>query len=138
MNTARIALAALGAWIAYFVIGGLSFAVLPLAAEYAKYPALYRTQEEMKSVIPAGMAGMLIAMIALAIIYGRTYRPGSGVAQGALFGALVGVFAVGAFVLHNYLNLQIGLRLTLEQAAADLLLWTITGIVIGLIYRPAP
>src|SRR5258708_33784786 len=59
MNFTRIALAALGAFVAYFVFGGLSFAVLPwLKNEFLKYPAVYRTQEGIKSVMPAGMAFM--------------------------------------------------------------------------------
>ena len=46
------------------------------------------------------------------------------------------MFAVCAFVLHNYVNLNIGLRLTVGQAAAYLVEWIVVGIVIGLIYRP--
>lgn len=42
-----------------------------------------------------------------------------------------------AFVVHNYVNLNIGLKLTLEQGAAYPVEWIITGIVIGAIYRPA-
>jgi hypothetical protein len=39
------------------------------------------------------------------------------------------------FVLHNYVNLNIGLKLALGQAAAYFVQWTIIGIVIGLIYK---
>ena len=60
----------------------------------------------------------------------------SGAAGGLRFGALIGVFAICAFVLHNYVNLNIGMRLTLQQALADLLEWIAVGIVNGLIYRP--
>jgi hypothetical protein len=45
-------------------------------------------------------------------------------------------FAVGSFVVHNYVNLNIGLNLTLQQAAAYFVEWTVTGLVIGLLYRP--
>ena len=65
------------------------------------------------------------------------YQGGSGVAEGARFGVLIGVFAVCAFVVHNHVNLNIGLKLTLEQAAAYFVEWTVVGIVIGLIYKPA-
>jgi len=55
MNYTRIFLAALGAFVAYFVVGGLSFAVLPwLKSEFLKYPAVYRSQEGIKSVMPIG------------------------------------------------------------------------------------
>jgi len=46
------------------------------------------------------------------------------------------MFVVCAFVLHNYVNLNIGLKLALMQAVAYFAQWTIVGIVIGLIYKP--
>jgi hypothetical protein len=138
MNVSRIALAALGGFVAYFVLGGLSFAVSPsLKNEFLKYPAVYRPQEGQMRFLPAGMVAMFVAMLALAVIYAMLYQGGSGLAVGARFGALIGVFAVGAFVVHNYVNLNIGLKLTLEQAVAYFVEWLVTGIVIGLIYRPA-
>jgi hypothetical protein len=138
MNVSRIALAALGGFVAYFVLGGLSFAVSPsLKNEFLKYPAVYRPQEGQMRFLPAGMVAMFVAMLALAVIYAMLYQGGSGLAIGARFGALIGVFVVGAFVVHNYVNLNIGLKLTLEQAVAYFVEWLITGVVIGLIYRPA-
>ena len=138
MNYTRIALAAVGAFVVYFVLGGLSFVVMPsLKSEFLKYPAVYRSQGAMKGVMPVGMAGMLLSMVALSAIYAMLYRGGSGVQQGAVFGALIGVYAVGSFVLHNYVNLNIGWNLTLQQAIAYFMEWVVTGIVIGLIYRPA-
>jgi uncharacterized membrane protein len=61
---------------------------------------------------------------------------GSGIAEGARFGVLIGIFVVCAFVLHNYVNLNIGLKLALGQAVAYFVQWAIIGIVIGLIYKP--
>jgi hypothetical protein len=137
MNYSRIALAALGAFVAYFVLGGLAFTIPSMRTEFLKYPAVYRSQEAIKGVMPAGMAAMFLAMLVLAVIYAMLYRGGSGVVEGAHFGALIGVFAVCAFVVHNYVNLNIGLELTLQQALAYFVEWTVVGIVIGLIYRPA-
>jgi hypothetical protein len=138
MNYPRIFLAALGAFVAYFVIGGLAFGLLPLMRnEFQKYPAVYRSQAGIKSVMPAGMAAMFVAMVVLAVIYAMLYRGGSGLAEGAHFGALVGVFAICSFVVHNYVNLNIGIRLTIQQAVAYFIEWLLVGIVIGLIYKPA-
>jgi hypothetical protein len=136
MNITRIALAALGGFVAYFVLGGLAFALLPLRDEFLKYPAVYRSKEGQMSHMPAGMLAMFLAILALAVIYAMLYRGGSGLAAGALFGALIGVFFLGTFVVHNYVNLNIGLKLTLQQGAAYFIEWTVTGMVIGLIYRP--
>jgi hypothetical protein len=138
MNPGRIALAAIGAFVTYFALGGLMFMVLPtLKIQYMKYPAVYRSQEGIKSVMPAGMAAMLVGMVVLAVLYAMLYHSGSGVSEGALFGALIGVFAICAFVIHNWVNLNIGLTLTLEQAVAYFIEWLAVGIVIGLIYKPA-
>jgi hypothetical protein len=139
MNFTRIALAALGGFVAYFVFGGLTFMLVPsLKSEFLKYPAVYRSHEGIKSVMPAGMAAMFVGISVLAILYAMLYQGGSGLAEGARFGALIGVFAVCAFVIHNYVNLNIGLKLTLEQSVAYFIEWLITGIAIGIIYRPLP
>ncbi len=111
MNYSRIALAGLGATVVYFVLGFLLFALSPLADEYRQFPAVYRTPESMKGVAPVGIVGMLLSMVALASLYALAYRNGSPIAEGVRFGFLVGVFALGSFVLHNYVNLNIGLKL---------------------------
>jgi hypothetical protein len=139
MNYTRIALASLGAFAAYFVLGGLSFALVPsLKTEFLKYPAVYRSQDAMKTVMPGGMAAMFVGMVALAVIYALLYQGGSGLIEGARFGILIGIFSVCSFVIHNYVNLNIGLKLTVQQGIAYFIEWVITGIVIGLIYRPVP
>jgi hypothetical protein len=112
MNYARIALAGLGAFVAYFALGTFAFTLPGMKNEFMKYPAVYRSQEGIKSVMPAGMAAMFVAMLVLAVIYAMLYRGGSGLAEGTRFGALIGVFAICSFVIHNYVNLNIGLKLT--------------------------
>jgi hypothetical protein len=137
MNLLRVALAAFAGFVTYFVLGGLSFVLIPsLKDAFRKYPAVYRTPETMKPVIPAGMLFMLIAIAALAVLYAMMYRGGSGLIEGAKFGTLIGVFAIGSFVVHNYVNLNIGLELTVQQAIAYFVEWVVTGIVIGLVYKP--
>ena len=77
MNYARIALAAIGAFIAYFVLGGLIFTLPGMRNEFMKYPAVYRSQEGIKRVMPAGTAVMFVAMLALAVLYAMLYRGGA-------------------------------------------------------------
>jgi len=62
---------------------------------------------------------------------------GAGLVEGARFGALIGVFAMGAFTVHNFVNLNIGRKLTVQQSVAYFVEWVVVEIVIGLIYRPA-
>lgn len=139
MNYSRLGLAAFGATVAYFAYGFVVFGALPmLRNEYAKYPAVYRTPEDMKGVMPFGMVAIFVSIVVLVAIYSLAYQGGSSLLEGGRFGALVGVFAVCAFVVHNHVNLNIGVALTVGQAIAYFIEWTIVGVVIGLLYKPAP
>jgi hypothetical protein len=142
MNVSRVVLAAFGAFVAYFVVGGATFVLVPsLKTEFLKYPAVYRDHDGQMSHMPAGMAAIFLSIAVLAVLYAMQYQAalsiGEGARSGLIFGALIGLFVIGGFVLHNYANLNIGLKLTLQQAVAYFAEWLIVGIVIGLIYRPA-
>ena len=138
MNYTRILIASLCSFLAYFLYGGLLFGLLPwLRNEFAKYPAVYRSREGIKSVMPLGMIAMFVALVAIAVLYAMVCSGGSGVVEGARFGSLIGIFAIGSFVVHNYVNLNIGLKLTVQQSIAYFVQWVLVGIVIGLIYKPA-
>ena len=137
MNYSSLGLAALGGTVASFAFGFLVFWLLPgLIKEGHKYPAVFRPKEEMMKVMPVAFVATFISILVVAIIFAMIHQGGSGTTEGARFGVLIGIFVVCAFVLHNYVNLNIGLRLTLMQAAAYFVQWTIVGIVIGLIYKP--
>jgi hypothetical protein len=137
MNYVHIALAALGATVAYFVYGFAMFAAWPsMKTEFMKYPNVYRPKDEMMKVMPYGMVAILIGIVIVAILYAMIYPAGGGVVSGVSLGALIGIFAVCIFVIHNYVNLNIGLVLTLYQSIAYFLQWVIVGAAIGLIYKP--
>lgn len=138
MNLGRIVLATVGGMVAYLAAGGAVFALAPrMTTEFQKHAAIYRSRESQMAAMPAGMAAILVAIFVLAVLYAMLYQGGSGVAEGARFGALIGMFVVCAFVLHNYMLLNIGLTLTLMQAVAYFIEWTVVGIVIGLLYKPS-
>ena len=137
MNYPRLGLAALGGTIASFAFGFLVLWLAPALFEEArKYPAVWRKPEEMMAVMPIGLVATFIAILVAAILFAMIRQGRSGAAEGAHFGVLMGIFVVCAFVLHNYVNLNIGLRLALGQAVAYFLQWTVIGTVIGLIYKP--
>ena len=135
MNLPRVLLATLGAMVAYFGLGSLFFTRAAMRTEFMKYRAVYRSEEDMKGVMPLGMAGMLLSMGVLAVLFAMLHPAGAGIVAGAEFGALIGLYALGSFVLHNHVNLNIGGRLTLYQACAYFVEWVAVGIVISLIYR---
>ena len=87
MNFLRMASASVAAFLAYFVVGGLIFGLVPsLKSEFLKYPAVYRTQQGQMRFMPLGAAAMFIAIVALAALYAMLSHDGSGLANGARFG----------------------------------------------------
>jgi hypothetical protein len=138
VNYTRIALASLGAMVAYFIYGFAMFAAWPsMKTEFMKYPNVYRPKDEMMKVMPYGMIAILIAIVIVAILYAKIYPAGGGIGSGISLGALIGLFSVCTFVIHNYINLNIGLRLTIYQSIAYFIQWIIVGAAIGLIYKPS-
>jgi hypothetical protein len=138
MNYAHIAYASLGATVAYFVYGFAMFAAWPsMKTEFKKYPNVYRPETEMMKVMPYGMVAILIGIVVVAILYARIYPTGGGIASGASLGVLIGIFLVCMFAIHNYVNLNIGLKLTVYQSIAYFIQWVIVGAAIGLIYKPS-
>src|SRR5579862_1386186 len=142
MSYSHLALAALGATVAYFAYGFLVFWLVPsLVNESRKYPAVFRSHEEINKVMPMGMVAMLVCILVAAVLFAMIHPGGAGAAgpgavAGARFGALIGLFVVCGFVIHNYVNLNIGVKLAVQQAIAYFVQWIIVGVAIGLIYRP--
>jgi hypothetical protein len=135
MNLARIALAGLAAFVAYFMVGGVFFTIPAMRAEFAKYPAVYRTGEAVNAVMAVGMLGILLAIVAAAVIFARMHPAGAGIKEGLKFGVVLAVFQLGSFVLHNHMLLNIGWRQSALQGIAYSAEWIAVGVVISLVYR---
>jgi len=133
---ARIASAAVAATVFDVVYGFLVYGML-LSGQFSAYPAVYRSAETGPGYLPLMFCGILIAMVAAAMIYAKGYEGGSGVSEGARFGVLLGIFVATAFSGVNYAVLNIGRRLAVATAAAGFVEWVLVGIVIGLVYKPA-
>ena len=136
MNYARLAMAAVAATVFDAAYGFLVYG-MALAPEFARYPSVYRSNEDGQAFLPLMFAGLLIAIVCVAIIYAKGYEGGSGAAEGLRFGIVLGVFVVFAFAGVNYAVLNIGRKLAVMTAAAGFVEWLVIGTIIGLVYKPA-
>ena len=136
MNSRRVALAAVAATIFDAVYGFAVYGTL-LAPEFAKYPNVYRTAESGQAFLPPMFGGLVIALIAVTLIYAKGYEGGSGLAEGARFGLLLGIFVLFAFAAVNFATLNINRKLAGMVGVAGFVEWTVIGTIIGLIYKPA-
>lgn len=138
MDYARLALASLGAIVAYFAFGFIMFAALPaMKSEFMKYPDVYRSREGMMKAMPYNMVAILVSIVVVAVLYAKIYPIGGGVAPGIYLGALIGIFSVCTYAIHNYVNLNIGLALTLYEGITYFIQWVVVGAAIGFIYKPS-
>jgi archaellum biogenesis protein FlaJ (TadC family) len=138
VNYARIALAFLGASVAYFVSGFIMFAALPaMKSEFMKYPNVYRSHDSMMKLMPYSMVTILISIFVVAVLYAKLYPAGGNITSGVYLGVLIGIFSVCTFVIHDYVTLNIGLTLALYQGITYFIQWVIAGAAIGLIYKPS-
>jgi hypothetical protein len=137
MNYGRIVLAGVTATVVFFAYGFLVHGWL-IAKDYIPYPeGVYRSGDAAQSHMAFGLAGLFIAILVFATIYAKCCERGRGAGEGARLGLLFGIFMAGAFVGVNYATINIGGKLALELAASELVEWTLVGIVVGLIYKPA-
>lgn len=135
MNVTRIALASVAALVAYFIVGGIFFMIPAMKVEFTKYPAVFRTGDAVNSVMAIGLSGILLAIVTAAVLFARMHPAGAGMREGITFGVALAAFVVGSFVLHNYMLLNIGSRLSMLQGIAYAAEWIAVGIVISLVYR---
>jgi hypothetical protein len=136
MNYARLVLAAVAATIVDSVYGFIVYGTL-LRTQFVAFSGVYRPDTEAVAYMPALFGGILVAALAASYIYAKGYEGGSGVAEGARFGAAIGLFAVGYATLVNFATINLTAPFTAVMAIAALVEWTINGIVIGLVYKPA-
>ena len=136
MNTTRLALAALAATVVDGVYGFVVYGNA-MAAQFAAFPAVFRSAETGAAYLPAMFCGSLVGMFAVTYIYAKGYEGGSGLQEGLRFGLLIAIFNAGYFIGTDYGILNIGRRLVPAMALAGLGEWLLVGGAIGLIYRPA-
>jgi hypothetical protein len=106
MNYTSLAVAALGATIAYFAFGFLMFWLVPaLINEAHKYPDVFRPKEKIMAVMLIGMVATLIAILVVATIFAMmTIHPGG---SGAIEGARLNRdYTLSIRIVRTYLMLQ--------------------------------
>jgi Na+-driven multidrug efflux pump len=137
MSLRRIAVPALVAWVVDNVFGYLVFGVM-LESEFAQYPAVFRSFADVSSMMPLMAVSTLVGFFAVAYIFAKGHDGGSGVKEGFWFGVVLGSVMVFLVGLPSYVIYNVGQKLAGEMAVCMFLEFLIDGIVLGLVYKPAP
>jgi hypothetical protein len=136
MDYRRLALAAIAAFVVDAAYGFVVWGNL-LKADFERYPAVFRAEADVMGLMPMMFAGILLGMFALAWIYAKGYEGGSGVAEGARFGAVVGLMMIAFFSIGMYATTNIGGTFAAKSAVASFIEMLIVGVTLGAVYRPA-
>ncbi len=137
MSTRRIALAAFVAWLVDSVYGFVVFGVM-LQGEFGRYPNVFRSMEAVNTMLPQMLAASLLAFLAVAYIFAKGHDGGPGLKEGFRFGVVFGAYGLFGISIPSYVIYNIGRKLALETAFCAFIEMLLAGIVLGLVYKPAP
>jgi hypothetical protein len=133
MNFARVAAAAVTAWIVYL---GVSFVVnsVVLVDLYAQHARVFRPAAEMN--LAFGFGATLIGFFVFAYAYAKGYEGGAGAVEGLRYGVVVGLLLACFAVAWNYVVLPVSGALAAAWIVDTIVEMAIYGVVVGLIYKP--
>ena len=134
MNYPRLVLAAVAALVVFFAWGFLTEGWL-IRDDFAASSALYRGSDLQMKYMPLGLASLLVAMLAAAVIYARWCGATSGAARGLQFGLLMGVFVACVHPISNLITMNMDMTLGLKIAVSNAIGWVLAGLAIGLVYK---
>jgi hypothetical protein len=136
MNFARVALAAVVAWIVYLGVSFLVHAIL-LKDIYLQHASFMRPEAEQNAILPIGFGFALIGFFAFAYAYAKGYEGGSGAQEGIRFGVLVGIVLCCFGSIWDYMVWPVRPMLAALWMVDNLVEFALYGLVVGLIYKPA-
>ena len=135
MNLARVAAAAVVAWIVSigigFFVNFVLFADLALANAAAMRP-----EAELTANLPLGFAFLLAGFFAFAYAYAKGYEGGNGVLEGIRFGLVTAVIIVGFGVIWQYIVFPISGAFAVAMVVDTIVEAAIYGAIVGAIYKP--
>jgi Na+-driven multidrug efflux pump len=137
MSLRRIAVPALVAWLVDNVFGYVVFGVM-MESEFAQYPGVFRSFADVSSLMPLMAVSTLVGFVAVAYIFAKGHEGGSGVKEGFWFGVVLGSVMVFLVGLPSYVIYNVSQKLAAEMSVCMFLEFLIDGIVLGLVYKPAP
>jgi hypothetical protein len=136
MNFARVAAAAVAAWLVYL---GISFVVHAhiLRDIYMQHQAAMRAEAEANAILPIGFAFALVGFFAFAYAYAKGYERTNGIQEGLRFGVIVGIFLCCFAGIWSYMVWPMSTRLLLAWLVDYVVEFAIYGMIVGAIYKPA-
>ncbi len=135
MNFARVAMAAVAAWVLSLPLGYLVNEVI-LADVFAANAAALRPHDVVTGHLPMAYAFMLVGFFAFAYAYAKGYEGGSGAMEGVRFGVLVALMLDCFVMVWWYSTVPINTTMFAAICIDYIVEYSIYGAVVAAIYKP--
>jgi hypothetical protein len=135
MNFARVAAAAVVAWIVSVPVGYVANEIV-LRGLYDANAAAFRPPAALQANLPIGFGLMLIGFLAFAYAYAKGYEGTNGTMEGIRFGVLVAIMIDGFSVVWNYVTTPISGSLSMAMMIDIIVEFALYGAIVGSIYKP--
>lgn len=135
MNFARLAAAAVVAWIVSIGIGFFVNTVLLADLALANTPPM-RPEAAITGLLPLGFVFLLLGFFAFAYAYAKGYEGGNGTMEGIRFGVVVALVVIGFAGIWQYVVFPITGTLAVAIVIDTIVELAIYGAIVGAIYRP--
>ena len=137
MNLARVAIAALVAWVVYL---GVSFVVHTFLLNdlYRQHAGAMRPEVDQHGVLPVGFVFALVGFFAFAYTYAKGYEGSRGTQEGLRFGVLIGILICAFRVIWDHMIWPVSIQLTIAWMVEYIVEFALYGMIVGAIYKPVP
>ena len=136
MNFARVAAAAVAAWVVSIPVGFVVNEVL-LKAMFEANAAAFRPEEAIMANLPLGFAATLVGFFAFAYMFAKGYEGTNGTMEGIRFGVLVAMLLICFAIFWQYLVFPISGNLSAAMIIDVVVEFALYGAIVGSIYKPA-
>ena len=135
MNFARVAAAAVVAWVVYLCVSFVVHTVL-LKDIYLQHAGAMRPQAQQSGILPIGFAFALVGFFAFSYTYAKGYEGGRGAQEGLRFGVLVGILICCFSTIWGYMVWPMSVQLAAAWMIDYIVEFALYGMIVGAIYKP--
>ena len=136
MNFARVAMAAVAAWVVSIPVGYVVNDII-LKDTFTANAAVLRPEAEVMANVPLGFVFMLGGFFVFAYVYAKGYEGGQGIMEGIRYGVLVALM-INCFAFSWwYITVPINGAMAVSMMIDAIVEYSLYGAIVGAIYKRA-
>ena len=135
MNFARVAMAAVAAWVVSIPVGYVVNEII-LKGVYTANATALRVEADVTANLPVAFGFMLVGFFVFAYAYAKGYEGGSGMTEGIRFGVIVALLIDCLSINWWWATTPIHASMAAATMIDYIVEYALYGAIVGAIYRP--